>query len=165
MLRAWNLCPSQQLLLLARSPRSLHSHSRRLRPASLQSFLPPPAQPRSQPQRTSAHRSCPRAPAPAKRGRYLSRPRPPQPAFLDLWVLDARLRADVLRPQAQRPAPEFQLLSSRPPQAQERPLQSLPLQSLRPPTLPLETCPDPSFRPAAQYSQPQESVHRVSRLT
>src|ERR1019366_9167156 len=130
---------------------------RRLRPASLQSFvrrcllppsLPRPVQSRAQPTRTSARRSGPRARAPPQAGRHSPRQRPPQPPFPDpgFRQLPQRLRSPVpgalpefqlhsflrpflrpflqsltpgpqpLPPRPQRPAPDFQLLPSIPPQ-------------------------------------------------
>src|ERR1039458_9973221 len=188
--------PSYHLLPPACSPGPLRNW-RRLRRASLQSFvrrcllppsLPRPVQSRSQPTRTSARRSGPRARAPPQAGRHSTRPRPPQPPFPDPGFrhLPQRLRSPVpgarpefrlhsflrpflrrltpgpqpLPPRPQRPAPDFQLLPSIPPQQQDLPLQSLP-----PPTHPTEPQPGPSFPPAAQYSQPPGSVHRASRPT
>src|SRR5271157_6063680 len=141
-----------------RSPRASRSSRSvpRLRLASLQSFLPPcpppPAQPRSEPKQTSAHRLCPRAPVPAQAGRH-SRPRPPQPEFRDAAARDTGVRTDELLPPPARQLPEY----FRPPAPRTRPefrLRSLLLQSFLPQPLP----------PEAQSSRPLESVHRASRL-
>src|SRR5271157_2357472 len=105
-----------------RSPRASRSSRSvpRLRLASLQSFLPPcpppPAQPRSEPKQTSAHRLCPRAPVPAQAGRH-SRPRPPQPEFRDAAARDTGVRTDELLPPPARQLPEY----FRPPAPRTRP--------------------------------------------